>query len=57
MPLTQLVQVRFISQIWKIGRYLTKFMLGDHRPARAVAGVAELHFGAALEIEAVAVSA
>lgn len=29
--------------------------VGDHRPARAVAGVRELHFGARVEIEAVAV--
>ncbi|MCR2139050.1 RidA family protein, partial [Salmonella enterica] len=31
--------------------------IGNYRPARAVAGVAELHFGAALEIEATAVYA
>jgi reactive intermediate/imine deaminase len=28
--------------------------IGSHRPARAVAGVKELHYGAAVEIEAVA---
>ncbi|MBF4154920.1 RidA family protein [Enterobacter hormaechei] len=26
--------------------------IGEHRPARAVAGVAELHYGAAVEVEA-----
>ena len=31
--------------------------IGAHRPARAVAGVAQLHHGAALEIEAVALAA
>lgn len=28
--------------------------IGSHRPARAVAGVAELHYGAAIEVSAVA---
>jgi reactive intermediate/imine deaminase len=30
--------------------------IADHRPARAVAGVKELHFGAAVEVHAVAVT-
>ncbi len=29
-------------------------MLGEHRPARAVVPVSELHFGAAIEIQAIA---
>lgn len=28
--------------------------IGDHKPARAVAGVSQLHYGAALEVEAIA---
>ena len=30
--------------------------IGEHRPARAVAGVAELHFGLAVEVEATAIA-
>ncbi|WP_272574556.1 RidA family protein [Providencia sp. PROV247] len=56
----QLVQVRvYIADMenWPLFNQIYANWMGDHRPARAVAGVAELHFGAALEIEAVAVSA
>ncbi len=56
----QLVQVRvYIADMenWPLFNQIYANWIGDHRPARAVAGVAELHFGAALEIEAVAVSA
>ncbi|MEX0425107.1 RidA family protein [Providencia rettgeri] len=56
----QLVQVRvYIADMenWPLFNQVYANWIGDHRPARAVAGVAELHFGAALEIEAVAVSA
>ncbi|MBQ0529389.1 RidA family protein [Providencia rettgeri] len=56
----QLVQVRvYIADMknWPLFNQIYASWMGDHRPARAVAGVAELHFGAALEIEAVAVSA
>lgn len=28
--------------------------IGDHRPARAVAGVTELHYGSAVEVQAIA---
>jgi len=31
--------------------------IGDHRPARAVAGVATLHFGLLIEVEALALGA
>ncbi|BBV04550.1 RidA family protein [Providencia rettgeri] len=56
----QLVQVRvYIADMenWPLFNQVYANWIGDHRPARAVAGVAELHFGAAIEIEAVAVSA
>ncbi len=56
----QLVQIRvYIADMenWPLFNQVYANWIGDHRPARAVAGVAELHFGAALEIEAVAVSA
>ncbi|WP_222949780.1 RidA family protein [Providencia rettgeri] len=56
----QLVQVRvYIADMenWPLFNQIYANWMGDHRPARAVAGVAELHFGAAIEIEAVAVSA
>lgn len=55
-----LVQVRvYITDMenWPLFNQIYASWIGDHRPARAVAGVAELHFGAALEIEAVAISA
>lgn len=52
-----LVQVRvFVTDLAQWGAFdaLYSAWLGDHRPARLVAGVAELHYGVALEIEAVA---
>lgn len=55
-----LVQVRvYISDMknWPYFNQIYANWIGEHRPARAVAGVSELHFGAALEIEAIAVSA
>ena len=55
-----LVQVRvYITDMenWPLFNQIYASWIGDHRPARAVAGVAELHFGAALEIEAIAMSA
>ncbi|WP_369311152.1 RidA family protein [Providencia rettgeri] len=53
-----LVQVRvYIADMndWQEFNQIYAAWIGDFRPARAVAGVAELHFNAALEIEATAV--
>ncbi|GAB1437600.1 RidA family protein [Providencia sp.] len=55
-----LVQVRvYIANMenWQPFNQIYADWIGDYRPARAVAGVSELHFGAALEIEATAVAA
>ncbi|EJD6370550.1 RidA family protein [Providencia huaxiensis] len=55
-----LVQVRiYITDMnnWNSFNQIYAEWIGNYRPARAVAGVAELHFGAALEIEATAVYA
>ena len=55
-----LVQVRvFVTDIrnWPVFNALYAGWIGEHRPARAVAGVAELHYGLAVEVEAVALSA
>lgn len=52
-----LVQVRiYVTDIrqWPIFNQIYTKWIGDHRPARAVAGVSELHYGVAIEIEAVA---
>ncbi|WP_438765633.1 RidA family protein [Kushneria sp. TE3] len=54
---TSLMQVRiYVTDIknWPAFNELYADWLGDHRPARAVAGVAQLHFGFAVEVEAVA---
>lgn len=56
----QLVQVRvYVTNIdqWPLFNSLYSQWLGDHRPARAVAGVAQLHYGCAVEVEAMAVAA
>lgn len=56
----QLVQVRvYVTEIrnWKTFDDIYSEWIGAHRPARAVAGVTELHHGAAVEIEAVAAGA
>lgn len=56
---THLVQFRvYIANMenWPLFNQIYAKWIGEHRPARAVAGVSELHFGAALEIEAIAVS-
>ena len=56
----QLVQVRvYVTDIgqWPLFNQLYSQWLGDHRPARAVAGVAQLHYGCAVEVEAMAVAA
>jgi reactive intermediate/imine deaminase len=56
----QLVQVRvYVTDIdqWPLFNRLYSHWLGEHRPARAVAGVAQLHYGCAVEVEAMAVAA
>ena len=55
-----LVQVRvYIADMdnWPVFNDIYARWIGDFRPARAVAGVSQLHFGSALEIEATAVAA
>ena len=55
----QLVQVRvYVTNIelWPIFDQLYASWLGEHRPARAVVPLAELHYGLMLEIEAVALA-
>lgn len=52
-----LVQVRvYVTEIadWKAFDEIYGHWIGAHRPARAVAGVKELHYGAAVEVEAIA---
>lgn len=54
---TKLTQVRiYVTNIqnWPIFNELYASWIGEHRPARAVAGVSELHFGLGVEVEAVA---
>jgi 2-iminobutanoate/2-iminopropanoate deaminase len=54
-----LVQVRvYVTDIqrWPEFNRLYAEWIGAHKPARAVAGVRELHFGLALEVEAVALA-
>ncbi|MGL5954796.1 RidA family protein [Providencia rustigianii] len=54
-----LVQVRvYIADMndWQVFNQIYATWIGEYRPARAVAGVSELHFGAGLEIEATAVA-
>jgi reactive intermediate/imine deaminase len=54
-----LVQVRvYVTNIehWPLFNELYATWIGAHRPARAVAGVSELHFGLAVEVEAVALA-
>lgn len=54
-----LVQVRiYVTDItlWPEFNTLYAEWLGAHRPARAVAGVNELHYGCAIEVEAVALN-
>ncbi|WP_122663661.1 RidA family protein [Pseudomonas viridiflava] len=56
----QLVQVRvYVTDIeqWPLFNRLYSQWLGEHRPARAVAGVAQLHYGCAVEVEAMAIAA
>jgi len=54
-----LVQVRvYVTDIehWPVFNELYAAWIGSHRPARAVAGVSELHFGLAVEVEAIALA-
>ncbi|ALV41397.1 enamine deaminase RidA [Pseudarthrobacter sulfonivorans] len=54
-----LVQVRvYVTDIQAWGAFdkIYSSWIGSHCPARAVAGVKELHFGAAVEVEAIAVT-
>ncbi|MGU7773303.1 RidA family protein [Burkholderia sp. MR1-5-21] len=54
-----LVQVRvFVSNIahWPLFNKLYAEWLGAHKPARAVAESASLHYGAAVEVEAIALA-
>ncbi|MHA3050639.1 RidA family protein [Acinetobacter sp. ANC 4641] len=53
----RLVQVRvYITHMhqWPTFNDLYSAWIGNHRPTRAVASVSELHYGSAIEIEAVA---
>ncbi|MCP4559168.1 MAG: RidA family protein [Bosea sp.] len=55
----KLVQVRvFVTDIgdWPLFNEIYKDWIGDHKPARAVAGASELHYGLAVEVEAVALA-
>lgn len=52
-----LVQVRiYVTDIkkWAVFNEIYTEWIGDHRPARAVAGISELHYGVAVEVEAIA---
>jgi reactive intermediate/imine deaminase len=56
---SRLLQVRvYVSDMnfWPAFNRIYADWIGEHRPARAVAGVASLHFGLLLEIEAVALA-
>jgi 2-iminobutanoate/2-iminopropanoate deaminase len=56
----QLIQVRvYVTDInqWPLFNQLYADWIGEHRPARAVAGVRELHYGLAVEVEAMALAA
>lgn len=53
----KLIQVRIYivdMELWPEFNHLYSAWIGEHRPARIVAGVSCLHFGSALEIEAMA---
>ena len=56
---SQLLQVRiFVTDMsfWPAFNQIYADWIGDVRPARVVAGVASLHFGLLLEIEAIALA-
>ncbi|MCK9782817.1 RidA family protein [Proteus columbae] len=53
---TDIAQVKvYVTDIneWPIVNKLYAKWIGEHRPARLVAGVKELHFGSKIEIEAI----
>ncbi|MCT6517410.1 MULTISPECIES: RidA family protein [Enterobacterales] len=53
---TDIAQVKvYVTDIneWPIVNELYAKWIGEHRPARLVAGVKELHFGSKIEIEAI----
>lgn len=53
----RLIQVRvYVTDIknWPLFNEAYANWIGAHRPARAVAGVSELHFGLGVEVEAIA---
>lgn len=55
---TDIAQVKvYVTDIneWPIVNKLYAKWIGEHRPARLVAGVKELHFGSKIEIEAVVI--
>ncbi|NMM27993.1 MAG: RidA family protein [Glaciimonas sp.] len=54
-----LVQVRiYVTDIknWPLFNEVYANWIGEHRPARAVAGVSELHYELAVEVEAIALA-
>ncbi|MEQ5393097.1 RidA family protein [Proteus sp. fly-1013] len=55
---TDVAQIKvYVTDIneWPIVNELYAKWIGEHRPARLVAGVKELHFGSKIEIEAVVI--
>ncbi|MCT8262925.1 RidA family protein [Proteus terrae] len=55
---TDIAQVKvYMTDIneWPVVNELYAKWIGEHRPARLVAGVKELHFGSKIEIEAVVI--
>ncbi|SUC00815.1 endoribonuclease [Proteus vulgaris] len=55
---TDIAQVKvYVTDIneWPIVNELYAKWIGEHKPARLVAGVKELHFGSKIEIEAVVI--
>jgi 2-iminobutanoate/2-iminopropanoate deaminase len=56
---SRLLQVRvYVTNIndWPVFNRIYSDWIGDLRPARAVAGVSALHYGAAVEVEATALA-
>ncbi|ECE6505458.1 RidA family protein, partial [Salmonella enterica subsp. salamae] len=41
---------------WPVFNKVYAEWIGEFRPSRAVAGVSELHYGAAVEVEAIALA-
>ncbi len=55
---TDIAQIKvYVTDIneWPVVNELYAKWIGEHRPARLVAGVKELHFGSKIEIEAVVI--